>query len=258
MAPFAVVTGGNRGLGLEVCKKLIKLNKPVIVTARNAESGQAAVTSLGSTARFYQLDTSSSESIKGFAEALRRDLPGQEIDLLINNAGIMEKVWSKENFDRTMTTNVSGPVELVRALREQLKEGALVINVSSTLGNKIYLKDEEYLRSIHACKSVDEVVTALKYKEDSVQKDEIYSSYSVSKAALSKATTLMSQEPALKEKHISLVSVCPGWCRTDMGTSDASRSSEEGADSILWPFTHFTAELNGGYVDKDGQQFEDK
>lgn len=44
----------------------------------------------------------------------------------------MEKVWSKENFDRTMTTNVSGPVELVRALREQLKEGALVINVSSS------------------------------------------------------------------------------------------------------------------------------
>lgn len=45
--------------------------------------GQAAVTSLGSSARFYQLDTSSSESIKGFAEALRRDLPGQEIDLLV-------------------------------------------------------------------------------------------------------------------------------------------------------------------------------
>lgn len=51
----------------------------------------------------------------------------------------------------------------------------------AALGNKIYLKDEEYLRNIHACKSVDEVVTALKYKEDSVQKDEIYSSYSVSK-----------------------------------------------------------------------------
>merc|ERR1712151_453200 len=75
---------------------------------------------------------------------------------------------------------------------------------------------------------------AIQWEEDDWTGGQAYSPpYSLSKALLNRATQILSDDPQMKEKNISLVAICPGWCRTDMGGDQAPRSDEDGANSIL-------------------------
>jgi NAD(P)-dependent dehydrogenase (short-subunit alcohol dehydrogenase family) len=79
--------------------------------------------------------------------------------------------------------------------------------------------------------------------------------YSVSKAALNRAVQLLAADPAFTARGIKVASVCPGWCRTDMGGADAHRSSEQGAASILWPWEHVADgdDINASFT-RDGER----
>ncbi|MBB4078328.1 NAD(P)-dependent dehydrogenase (short-subunit alcohol dehydrogenase family) [Lewinella aquimaris] len=206
---IAVVTGANRGLGLEVVRQLAKLGYRVLLTSRT-ESGAGIARELqgqGMDVAYHQLDVADGQSIGEFAQFLRERHP--VIDVLINNAGI--------HYDRHQTTltadfsivneawqvNTLGPWRLSKALYPLLRKGGggRIVNVSSASGTIA----------------------------DSWPGTP---AYAVTKAALNMLTVKLAADVA--EEKILVNAVCPGWVQTDMGGPDAPRTVAQGAASIVW------------------------
>jgi len=222
----AIVTGANRGIGLEISRQLGQLGIKVIMTARNEEKGEAAYSQLkkeGLDVHFHALDVTNEESI----QMLSLDVKDQygALDILINNAGIfLDDKNSILDIDldtvrKTMETNVYGPLRLSQVLAPLLKksEDGRIVNVSSGMG------------AIEDLGGWDP-------------------SYSLSKTALNVLTIQFAD--ALRDSGVLVNSMCPGWVRTDMGGSSAPRSVEEGADTAVW--------LATGEVGRTGLFFRDR
>jgi NAD(P)-dependent dehydrogenase (short-subunit alcohol dehydrogenase family) len=197
-----LITGAYRGLGFEVARQLAERGWHVILTARKQDQGAAAAAKLKN-ATFLQLDITSQSSVAGAAKKL-----GQ-LDVLINNAAIIADndqdvlTIKPEIVARTIETNALGALRVSQAFVAHLLKSAAgrIVNVSSGAGQ---LSDMGTWSP----------------------------AYSASKTTLNAITCLFAA--ALKEKGIAVNSVCPGWCRTDMGGPNAPRSVEQGADGIVW------------------------
>ena len=141
--PVAVVTGGNRGIGFEICRQLAARGARVVLTARKRAAGEAAVKKLTGHERavaFHPLDVTEGASIETLRDFLK-DTYGH-VDVLINNAGIIAKgeapalkvdlatVWL------TLETNALAPLHLAQALAPLLKRGSSprIVNMSSGMG----------------------------------------------------------------------------------------------------------------------------
>ncbi len=203
-----LVTGANKGIGLEVCRQLARLNHNVILSARSAEKGEAAVKQLASEGLkvdFLLIDTAEEDSILRAARELKQRI--KSLNVLINNAAILDtwqgSIVTAKAFDllSTFNTNTVGPVMLTLALLPLLEAGkpARVINVSSQLGSVQNMADG-------------------------------WAGYGISKAALNAATRKLAQ--ALKPRGISVLAASPGWVKTDMGTASALLSLEQGGHNI--------------------------
>src|SRR5437879_4422672 len=198
----ALITGANRGLGYEVARQLSARGWKVIVTARRREQGAAAAAKLKN-ASFRELDITDDASVARAAKAV------PELDVLINNAAIIEDgdqdilTIRPELVGRTIATNALGTLRVLQAFVPHLLKGSAgrIVNVSSGAGQ---LSDMGTWSP----------------------------AYSVSKTTLNSITCMLAA--ALKDKGIAVNSVCPGWCRTEMGGPSAPRSVEEGADGIVW------------------------
>jgi NAD(P)-dependent dehydrogenase (short-subunit alcohol dehydrogenase family) len=205
-----LITGGNRGIGLETARQLARRGFHVILGARDEDSGRQAADSLraqGGQATFLPLDVSRSDSIR--AGATQFSGVADNLDVLINNAGIYPDkgltilTLARDRLDQTFQTNTFGPLEVTQAFLPWLRKAgaARVINVSSGYGQL-----------------------------DGLSPD--VPSYCLSKLALNGLTLMLAR--ALRAEGIAVNSVCPGWVRTDMGGPNADRSVEEGADTIVW------------------------
>ncbi|MBV9463363.1 MAG: SDR family oxidoreductase [Verrucomicrobiae bacterium] len=218
---FAVVTGANRGIGLEVARQLAAAGFHVFLTARDASKGKAAAAQLGKGAEFLELDVSNAKSISTFVSELSKR--ADHLDVLVNNAGVFPDHQTDalgldpELLFEAFRTNTVGPFRLTQALVPLMEkaDGARVINISSGLG----------------ALSGDEVIAP---------------AYSVSKTALNAVTRQFAH--ALKPKRIIVNSVCPGWVRTDMGGPNAPRQVEQGADGIRWLATEAPASITGKFL----------
>jgi NAD(P)-dependent dehydrogenase (short-subunit alcohol dehydrogenase family) len=210
MDRIALITGTNRGIGLEIGKQLLKLEWTVIFTARNMAVGRPIVNELRETyksAWFVQLNVDEEESINYLADYVLKEFG--RVDVLINNAGVLlDEGKSLSTLDisdlqKTMETNVYGPLQVTRALQPALKKGsdARVINISSLMGQL-----------------------------STMGKD--MPAYRISKTALNALTVIQAQE--LAGDKIKVNTMHPGWVRTDMGGSNATKSIEEGADTAVW------------------------
>ncbi|KAF8056475.1 Ranbp10 [Scenedesmus sp. PABB004] len=302
---YALVTGGNRGIGLEVCKQLAQRGKPLLLCSRDVAAGRAAAAEVagaaaGASVEVLELDVASADSIAALAEAVRSRFDGQ-VDLLVNNAGVVERgVWERGAFERTLATNASAPVAIASALLPHLAPGALVIMVSSGLGQLSALSPD-YAAKVGALAAADlpRLAEALPFDAGSgmgsapPERGAMAPTYSVAKAALNRAVRpppgrargaadatsaqraagrgrdqpaappaprapqvqLLTADEAFATRRVSVVSTCPGWCRTDMGTAAADRSASEGAASVLWPWLHWDAALAGGFT-RDGEALE--
>lgn len=204
-----LVTGANRGIGYEVARQMAEKKWTVILTARDEATGRKASDDLrgrGFDVWFHRLDVTDPDDIRRLALDLTSE-PGR-LDVLVNNAGIlMDEDRSSpgvtiETLRSTMETNFFGPFQLSQALLPLLNrsDDARVINVSSGLGQ---LSDG----------------------------GGGYPAYSISKAALNMMTVQMAEDLG---GRVIVNSVCPGWVRTEMGGPGATRSLEQGADSIVW------------------------
>src|SRR6266403_3497014 len=142
-APVIVVTGGNRGIGFEICRQLASRGAQVVLTARNAEAGRKAVEKLAAqklNAQFHPLDVTSSESAGALRDFLERTFG--RLDVLINNAGIISDdeasgLEVKLSIVRTtLETNTLGPLQLSQTLAPLLKRSRAgrIVNMSSGMG----------------------------------------------------------------------------------------------------------------------------
>ncbi len=215
----AVVTGGNGGLGLEVCRSLAKQGIRVVLTARDRAKGLLAVEAFRKeelSVRFHELDVSNATSIEALADFVEKKF--RRCDILVNNAGIFPDLVNHDVGDplgvlrapidhvrKAMETNTYGPILLCQRLIPLMKKNGYgrIVNVSSGLGQ---LGDFEGEGKFLA--------------------------YRVSKTALNMVTRVFAAE--LKGTNVLINSVCPGWCRTGLGGPYASRAPEKGAEGIVW------------------------
>jgi NAD(P)-dependent dehydrogenase (short-subunit alcohol dehydrogenase family) len=218
---YALVTGGNKDIGFAICQGLLAAEFEVILAARSIDKAKIAIEKLQSD-RVHPLilDVSDDDSIdraaKDFGEKFAH------LDVLINNAGIYPDedvnilTVERELLAQTMNTNTFGAIHTTQAFLPYLSKAtaARVINMSSGLG------------------ALDGMSTDTP-------------SYSLSKLALNGATILLAT--ALKSQKIAVYSMCPGWVKTDMGGSGASRSPEQGADTAIWLATQSDPKLSGKF-----------
>jgi NAD(P)-dependent dehydrogenase (short-subunit alcohol dehydrogenase family) len=224
----ALVTGANRGIGLEVCRRLAARGFVVLLTARDVGKARAAANQLGKVGPVepLPLDVADANSIKE-AAALVANRYGR-LDVLINNAGINYDTWETvENADingtvmDTITTNLLGPWRVCQAFLPLLRKSQTgrIVNVSSESGS---------LAEMGAGPPA----------------------YQVTKAALNAMTRTLAGE--LRGSRILVNTVCPGWVATDMGGAGAPRSVSEGAAGIVWAATLPDNGPTGGFF-RDGK-----
>lgn len=255
MGPTALVTGANRGLGLETCKQLKAEGFQVVLTSRDEQKGIAVTRSLDpeqKQVRYHQLDVMDPQSISTLAGDLP-DIAGH-LDLLVNNAGI--GTWSSdlEAARRTLAVNYLGARDVTDALLPVLASGGRIVMVSSGYGELSHLGRE--LRGRFADPSLtrsalDVLVSSyLAHLESGERRRSGWpSAYSVSKIALNALTRILARE--LSPRGIYANAVCPGWVRTDMGGRGAPRSIPVGARSIVLGAT-LPAGATGGFY-RDGK-----
>jgi carbonyl reductase 1 len=237
----ALVTGANRGLGLEACRQLGRLGWQVWLTAPDSKEGQGACDWLraeGLDIHFEPLDVASLESLSTLVERLEQR--GVRLSALINNAGIAMEGFNAHVAEHTVAVNFFGPLHVTERLLPLMEEHGRIVMVSSGLAElKDYPPVFQQRFDPPPCKEalqallrsfVEDVRTGV-YEE----RGGPGSAYRVSKLGLNALTRLFAQE--LKPRHQLVNAVLPGWVRTQMGGPHAARSVERGADILVWAAT---------------------
>ncbi|KAL6181918.1 hypothetical protein ACLB2K_048566 [Fragaria x ananassa] len=251
---IAVVTGANKGIGLEISKQLAAKGVGVVLTARDVKRGTQAAENLKasgfSDVAFHQLDVTEPTTIASLANFLETQFG--KLDILVNNAAVLGSVYltdddvlgSKSDPVQTyetardcLKTNYYGVKQLTEALVPLLQksEAAGIVNVSSGLGQLRYigndkakkeLGDVDNLNEEKVDKLVEEFLEDV--KQDSIESKgwpRSMSAYIVSKAALNAYTRLL----AKKYPHIAINAVGPGYTKTDLNNNTGILTVEEAA-----------------------------
>lgn len=205
---IAVVTGGNRGIGLEVCRQLAKRGYAVVLGSRDLSKGEAAAAGLDGEVIAKKLEVSNPDDVKALATWVAEEYG--RLDVLINNAGVnYDADEQATNVDlhqvrKTFEVNVFGAWQVAQAFIPLLKksEYARLVNVSSGAGSLYEMRGG-------------------------------LPAYGVSKAALNALTRKLAAE--LKADGILVNAVCPGWTDTDMG--GGGHPVSEGAAIVVWAAT---------------------
>jgi NAD(P)-dependent dehydrogenase (short-subunit alcohol dehydrogenase family) len=205
----ALVTGANRGIGLELVRRLAQRGYTVILGSRDPEKGEAAAAELrgqGLQVEVRAVDVTDAAGIDALGASLESD-PGR-LDVLVNNAAIHYDTWQTgvdadlDVVREALETNVLGAWRTAQACLPLLRRSphARLVNVSSGAGS---------ISGMGAGTPA----------------------YSVSKAALNALTRILAAE--LRADGVLVNAVCPGWVATDMGGA-GGRPVEEGAASVMW------------------------
>jgi len=225
---LALVTGANRGLGLETARQLLAQGLRVVMTGRDLAAVERARRSLGPTAgeaTAVAMDVTDPASIDAAHRTILQKTGA--VDVLVNNAAVLlhegDDVLSipADGFRRTFETNLIGAIEACRVFVPAMAERGYgrVVNVSSGAG---------------------QLARMATYAP----------AYSISKTALNAFTRILAA--TYRERGVLANAVDPGWVRTDMGGPSAPRSVEEGADTIAWLATLPAGGPSGGFF-KDRQ-----
>ena len=222
--PVALVTGANKGIGLQIAKDLTAHGFTVLVGSRNLAHGESAAKSIGADAHAVQLDVTNQASIAAAAEHIRTEFG--RLDVLVNNAGIshtgkpgtsLEEIVklgrasaaSLDHVHAVFETNVFGVIAVTQAMLPLLREApaARIVNVSSSVGSLTLNSDPKvHFRSM-------------------------FGTYSWSKTALNAITLAFALE--LESSGIKVNSACPGFTSTDLNNFQGTRSVQQAARELV-------------------------
>jgi NAD(P)-dependent dehydrogenase (short-subunit alcohol dehydrogenase family) len=220
----SIVTGGNRGIGLEVCRQLAALGHQVVLGSRRLEAGEEAAGAIEGEVFPVQLDVSDPASVEA-AAAWTEERFGRADDVVNNAALLYDTAYRGVSVDLDVVhegfeTNLFGAWRMVQAFLPLLRqsEHGRIVNVSSEGGSLASMSGGA-------------------------------PTYTVSKAALNALTRVLAAE--LRGERILVNSVCPGWVATDMG-GPGGRPVEDGAASVVWAVTLPDDGPTGGFF-RDGR-----
>jgi len=232
----ALVTGANKGIGLEIARGLANKGYMVILTSRDEAKGRAAVELLkkdGLDVVHHQLDVTDPAGVRRIAEFIAKEFG--RLDVLVNNAGVY--LDKGANFDggdvlnsdldlvkKTMETNFYGPLRLCQALVPLMKKNhyGRIVNMSSGMGQLHDMGSGSF-------------------------------AYRLSKTAINVLTRVLANE--LSGQNILVNSASPGWVRTDMGGPSAPTTPALGAETPVFLATLPDSGPTGGFF-KDRERIE--
>jgi NAD(P)-dependent dehydrogenase (short-subunit alcohol dehydrogenase family) len=217
---LALVSGGNRGIGLEVCRQLVERSYSVVMGSRDEEQGRTAAARLPDGVIVRQLDVADPESVDRLSRSIEEEFG--RLDILVNNAAISNdegQCGVDADLDRvkeSLEANLLGAWRLCEMAIPLMRRNGYgrIVNVS----------------------------TGLAALEDMGGGSP---GYRVSKTALNALTRILASE--LRGSGILVNAVNPGWVQTDMGGSGATRSVEEGAEALVWAATLPNSGPTGGF-----------
>lgn len=215
--PTALITGANRGIGLELCRTLCDAQFRVIAACRTSSTELAKL----DLRVIESIDVSSGKSVEDLARALE----GESLDLVINNAGILT-VETLDQLDvariqKQFEVNALGPLRVTHALLPNLKRGSKIALITSRMG------------------SIGDNGSGGYY------------GYRMSKAALNMAGVSLARD--LKSKGISVGIFHPGYVATDMTGHHGNTSARESAAQLVERIAQLTLENTGTFWHADGQ-----
>jgi len=219
--PVILITGATRGIGHAAARRLLERGAVVIVGSRDEKRARAAADQLGTGTEAICINITDRDSLQRAATGIA-DRHGR-LDVLVNNGAILldhyETITGLETdtLRRTLDTNLIGSFQCTLAMLPLLEKSPAprIINVSSGAGQ---LDGEPQAWA---------------------------PAYSISKTALNMLTQ---QLAAGLPEAIAVNSMCPGWCRTEMGGPEAPLSADEGADTLVWLALDAPQDLRGRFV----------
>ena len=225
----ALVSGGNRGIGLAVTGGLARAGLRVVMGARDPDAGERAKATLDDAARavrVQELEVTEAASIDACVAAVEQQFG--RLDVLVNNAGVVLDAAAAASapdlgvVQQTLEVNLFGAWRLAAAALPLIRTGGdgRIINVSSGMGQLSDMGSGS-------------------------------PGYRVSKTAMNALTRMLAAELG---EDVSVNSVCPGWVRTDLGGAGAPRTPEQGADTIVWLATLPRGELPTGRFFRDRRE----
>ncbi|MFJ3881622.1 SDR family NAD(P)-dependent oxidoreductase [Streptomyces sp. NPDC090077] len=227
-APVSLVTGANRGIGLETARRLAGLGHTVLLCARRLGDAERAVAGLAPDVPGVllprRLDVTEDDGVRALARGVEADFG--RLDVLVNNAAVNYDTSRRAvsvdlgEVGRTLDTNLFGPWRTAQAFLPLLRRSAhpRVVNVSSESGSLELMAGGT-------------------------------PAYGVSKAALNALTRKLADE--LRAERVLVNAVCPGWVATDMG-GPGGGPVEEGAAGVVWAATLPDSGPTGGFF-RDGK-----
>lgn len=277
-----LVTGGNRGIGYGLLQHLIKdpdfQIDNLLFTVRDNQKGKQTIQGLNSfidknslasqtptNIEFYVADISNQDQISEMIKNLKSQ--EKSVDLLIQNAAIYlknQKVTPK-TIKETLEVNFFGPKTLFELLEKSqvLSKNAHLAFVSSQLGKLSILNHNMQAKQIleqyrEANFTLETLMTMVdKYSKES-QIPETFPKWSCNPYSLSKLllSIYIHQLARLYGNQYFFQSLCPGWCRTDMGTASAHKSVEQGVSDLLFSIKNYKKKEHNGLFVSSGQLSE--
>ena len=218
-----VITGANRGIGLELAKQFLADGDRVFATYRNDVGGLSDIQTNNLTV--HKMDVRDSDGIQNLV-----DLIDGDIDVLVNNAGISDGRWQSiseidmEHALEVIEVNSIAPLLVTQKFQNKMKSGSKLVMMSSLMG------------------SISDCMSGKSY------------AYRASKTALNMFSIAMKNE--LESQGISILIMHPGWVETDMGGPNAPLSVEESVNGIMARINEQTLAMTGRYVQFDGTPIE--
>jgi len=218
-----VVTGANRGIGLELVKQLLDSGFRVYATYRSEMGGLASLSNQNLS--IHQMDVRDPAAI----EELSNSIDGK-IDLLINNAGVADGRWQSiseidmQHALEVIEINSIAPILITQKLLNQMSDDSTIVMMSSLMG------------------SISDCMSGRSY------------AYRASKTALNMFSIAMKNE--LLEAGISILILHPGWVATDMGGPNATVSPEQSVSGMIERIDEHNLSMSGRYVQYDGTPIE--
>ncbi|MCI0710134.1 MAG: SDR family oxidoreductase [Chloroflexi bacterium] len=220
---IGLVTGGNRGIGLEIVRQLAQEGHTIILTSRDMQQGDEVAQEMrkaGLDVIAHKLEVTSQDDIGNLQTFV--EVKFGRLDMLVNNAGIYPDEGRRfldielDLVRYTLEVNTLAPSALTKAFVPMMiaQNFGRIVNVSSGMGQLTYMGGGT-------------------------------GAYKLSKAALNAVTRITAGE--VRRYNIKINAMCPGWVRTDMGGRGAPRSVEQGADTAVWLATLPDDGPSGGF-----------